>query len=63
MGNFLQFFLSVKKCFFSREAKRPSYHLPEPLFWKLFKAHRTDCGAVVVVNEHSWQRARIKDLL
>lgn len=57
-------FLTVKKkFFFFREAKRPSCHLLQASFWNRFKAHRTDCGVVVVVNEHSRQCARIMDLL
>lgn len=54
MGNFLKFFLSVREKNKIRDAKRPSCHLLKPSFWNGFKAHRTECGVVMLANERSW---------
>lgn len=54
MGNFLNFFLSVREKNKIRDAKRPSCHLLKPSFWNGFKAHRTECGVVMLANERLW---------
>lgn len=51
IGSFLLFFLSVKNGR-SEKAKLP---FAVASFWKWFKAHRTDCGTVMLANEHLWQ--------